>query len=128
MIFGIGTDILEIDRIRDSINGLDKLANRICTEFELTEYNTVNTDNKAVYLAKKWASKEAISKAFGTGIQGDTQFKNIEIRHTPTGQPTVIFYNKLKNFIDTLNARCYISISDTDNTVIAYSIIEYNQR
>lgn len=128
MILGIGTDILDIDRIRNSINKLDKLADRICTDFELSEYNQVNPDNKAVYIAKKWASKEAISKAFGTGIQGDTQFKSIEIRHTPSGQPIVIFYNKLREIVDTLNARCHISISDTDNLVNAYSIIEYNQR
>ena len=63
MIFGIGTDIIEINRIRNSVISLDKLANRICTDFEIIEYN--NTDNKVVYLAKKWASKEAISKACG---------------------------------------------------------------
>jgi holo-[acyl-carrier protein] synthase len=127
MILGIGTDILEIDRIKNSINKLDKLANRICTDFELTEYNQVNLDNKAVYLAKKWASKEAISKAWGTGIQGNTRFKSIEIRHNKVGRPEVVFYDNLCETANTLNAKCHLSISDTDNQVIAYSIIEYNQ-
>jgi holo-[acyl-carrier protein] synthase len=128
MILGVGTDILDIDRIRNSINKLDKLADRICTDFELTEYKQIISDNKAIYLAKKWASKEAISKAWGTGIQGDTQFKNIEIRHNQIGKPIVVFYNKLQESVNILNAKCHLSISDTDNTVIAYSIIEYNPR
>lgn len=124
MIFGIGTDIIEIDRIRNSVINLDKLANRICTEFEIIEYN--NTDNKEVYLAKKWASKEAISKAWGTGIQGITNFKSIEIKHNNLGKPYVCFFNKLGDNANALNANCHISISDTDNVIIAYSIIETN--
>lgn len=122
MIFGIGTDIIEINRIRNSVISLDKLANRICTDFEIIEYN--NTDNKAVYLAKKWASKEAISKAWGTGIQCNTKFKSIEIKHNDLGKPIVCFLNELNDNAVQLNAKCHISISDTDNTIIAYSIIE----
>jgi holo-[acyl-carrier protein] synthase len=124
MIFGIGTDIIEIDRIRNSVISLDKLANRICTDFEIIEYN--NTNNKAVYLAKKWASKEAISKAWGTGIQGITNFKSIEIKHNDLGKPYVCFFNKLGDNANELNACCHISISDTENVIIAYSIIETN--
>lgn len=128
MILGIGTDIVEIERFRNSKTNMDNFANRICTEFELSEYNAVKDDLKSVYIAKKWAAKESIAKAWGTGIQGDTQFKNIEIRHTHNGQPLVVFYNKLQDIVDTLNAKCHLSISDTDNQVIAYSIIEYNPK
>ena len=46
----------------------------------LSKYN--NTNNKSGYLAKKWSSKEAISKAWGTGIRGNTKFKNIEVRYS----------------------------------------------
>ena len=119
MIFGIGTDILEIDRIRDSINGLDKLANRICTEFELTEYNKVNPDNKAVYLAKKWASKEAISKALGTGIGNGTKWKDFEISHDILGKPIIIFINESFN-----QYYGHISISDERDIIVVYTLIE----
>jgi holo-[acyl-carrier protein] synthase len=122
MIFGIGTDIIDINRIKHLNISLDKLANRICTDSEIIEYN--NTNNKAGYLAKKWASKEAISKAWGTGIRSHTTFKNIEIKHNHLGKPFVCFYNKLNDTANELNVKCHISISDSDNTIIAYSIIE----
>lgn len=126
MILGIGTDIVDIDRFRNSKTNMDNLAKRICTDFELEEYFTKSDDLKALYIAKKWATKEAISKAWGTGIQGDTRFKSIEIRHTTNGKPIVCFYGKLRETLELMNARCHISISDTDNNVVAYSIIEYN--
>lgn len=126
MIFGIGTDIVEIERFRNSKTNMDNFANRICTEFELTEYHSVENDLKPVYIAKKWAAKEAIAKSWGTGIQGDTRFKSIEIRHNQIGKPVVCFYNKLRQTAETLNAKCHLSISDTDINVVAYSIIEYN--
>ncbi len=126
MILGIGTDIVDIDRFRNSKTNMDNFANRICTEFELTEYHSVVDDLKPVYIAKKWAAKEAVAKAWGTGIRGDTRFKSIEIRHTDIGKPIVCFYDKLKDSADIMNAQCHISLSDTDINVIAYVIIEYN--
>ena len=126
MIFGIGTDIVEVDRFRDSKTKMDSLAKRICTEYELAEYDNQTEIFKPTYVAKKWATKEAISKAWGTGIQGDTRFKSIEIRHTTNGKPIVCFYGKLRETLELMNARCHISISDTDNNVVAYSIMEYN--
>ena len=53
-------------------------------------------------------------------------FKNIEIKHNDLGKPYVCFYNKLNDTAIKLNAKCHISISDTNNTIIAYSIIEIN--
>jgi holo-[acyl-carrier protein] synthase len=126
MILGIGTDIVEIERFRNTTTLRDNLAKRICTDYEFTEYNKINDDLKAAYIAKKWAAKEAISKAWGTGIRGDTRFKSIEIRHNDLGKPIVCFYDKLRHSADIMNAKCHLSISDTAVNVVAYSIIEYN--
>ena len=125
MILGIGTDVTSIERIRNSRAELDKLAIRILTEYEFKEYQKHN-DSPEKFLAKRWAAKEAISKAWGTGISGDTRWKSIEVRHNQIGAPYICFYNKLKETQDTLNAKCHLSISDEGDTVIAYSIIEYS--
>jgi len=126
MILGIGTDIVDIERFRNSRTHMDNLAKRICTDFELEEYFANIDELKSLYLAKKWAAKEAVAKAFGTGIQGDTRFKSIEIRHNTNGKPVVCFNDKLRQTIESLRARCHISLSDTDTSVVAYSVIEYD--
>jgi holo-[acyl-carrier protein] synthase len=126
MILGIGTDVTSIERIRNSRVELDKLALRILTDYEFKEYQKQNNFPEK-FLAKRWAAKEAISKAWGTGIAGDTKFKSIEVRHDQQGAPYICFYDKLKETQDTLNAKCHLSISDEGDTVVAYSIIEYHR-
>ncbi len=124
MILGIGTDITNVDRFINSQQHMERMANRILTDHELKEFNNLK-ENHGRYLAKKWAAKEAVSKAFGTGIAGDTKFKSIEIRHDYNGKPVVIFWNKLKDNAETLRLRCHLSISDEADTVVAYTVIEY---
>lgn len=124
MILGIGTDIASIDRFINSQQHMERMANRILTDYELKEFNNLK-ENHGRYLAKKWAAKEAVSKAFGTGIAGDTKFKSIEIRHKNNGQPFVVFWDKLKDSAEVLKLRCHLSISDEQDTVVAYTVIEY---
>ena len=124
MILGIGTDIVSVERFRNSKVNMDQFAEKILTDYELTEYKKLSYDHER-HLAKRWAVKEAISKAFGTGISGNTKFKSIELRHNANGQPIICFLDKLKDSVEVLSAKCHISISDEGDTVIAYSVIEY---
>jgi holo-[acyl-carrier protein] synthase len=125
MILGIGTDIVKIERFTNSRSHMDQLANKLLTDFELAEYQTI-TNQKDNFLAKRWAAKEAISKSFGTGISADTRWKSIEIRHNKqTGAPFVCFYGELKNTVETLQARCHLSLSDDADVVVAYAVIDY---
>ena len=119
MIQGIGTDIADIRRFTPAKL---QLAERICTESELSEYQ--QSEHKHNYLAKKWASKEAISKALGTGITGITTWKNMEIQHDNLGKPVVVFYNELKTLTDNQKLRCHISISDNGDYVVAYTVLD----
>lgn len=127
MIFGIGTDIVEVDRFRDSKTKMDSLAKRICTEYELAEYDNQTEIRKPTYVAKKWATKEAIAKAFGTGIRGVVKFKSMEIRHQENGKPYVCFYSDLGDMVKNMNLKCHLSISDTDSHVVAYALAEYSE-
>ena len=117
MIIGHGIDIVELTRFNLMTDPrLRSLANRICTDFELSEFEKHNF--KYQYIAKIWASKEAISKAFGTGIRDDVTWKNIQIQTTKLVAPSVQFKDQLAGPI------CHLSISHENDYLIASAILE----
>ena len=117
MIIGHGIDIVELGRFRlMNHQRLSKIADRICTDSELEEFN--KTKIKYQYLAKIWAGKEAISKAFGTGIRGDVTWKNIRIAPDDYGRPGVFFKEKISGPI------CHLSFSHDSGFLIASAILE----
>ena len=124
-ILGIGVDIVENKRIQKSIkNPLFK--KRIYSSKELKQSNTVN--NKVAYFSKRFAAKEAFSKALGTGFRMNLNFKDIEILNDKMGKPYYVKNRKItkiiqKNFkIKKFN--CFLSISDEKNYSTAFAIIQ----
>lgn len=88
MIKGLGTDIIEIDRIKKA-NRNDRLANRILSEIEFNNYNNIKSSRRQLeFLAGRFAGKEAYAKAIGTGI-GKLNFKHIEILNEDNGKPYI---------------------------------------
>ena len=80
MIYGIGTDIVEVERIEVSLDQFgDSFAKRILASSEWADYEASKL--KARFLAKRFAAKEAFAKAIGTGIRGDVSFQNIAVTH-----------------------------------------------
>jgi holo-[acyl-carrier protein] synthase len=138
-VLGIGVDVLNIKRI-EQISDIDKFANKILHHSEITDtyVNLQNHQLKVRYLAKRFCIKEAISKAFGTGISSFLSFKDIIISHTHRGKPdakldnnfiTSNKYNeiiKLNDFDDNKihNIIIHISISDDGDICIGYCTIE----
>lgn len=114
MIFGIGIDIIEINRIKNKESDL-KFIERILTKKEIIILsNYRNTDRRLQFIAGRFAAKEAISKAFGTGI-GDLSFKDIEIINDDKGKPIV---TKPINYI------IHLSISHSESYAVANAVIE----
>lgn len=117
MIFGVGIDLVEIERIKKTIETHHKFADRLLTEREMLSYNRIKTGQRqAEFLAGRWAAKEAFSKAFGTGIGSQLHFHDIEIMQTETGQPYVAT-TKFKGQI-------YISITHTAAFAAAQVVLE----
>ena len=122
-ILGLGIDIIDIRRIKKNINN-KKFINRI---FTTTEINNNKNKNKEAYYAKRYAAKEAFSKALGTGFRDQLNFKNIEIKNDKLGKPYIsknIILNKLikKNF-KTKKYNIFLSISDEKKYALANVII-----
>jgi holo-[acyl-carrier protein] synthase len=124
MIYGIGTDIVEVKRIREVLNRYGiSLAKKILTSQELLTYK--RTEGKENFLAKRFAAKEAFAKALGTGMRFPVNFKSIEIVHDSLGKPKIKTISKLTLLVKSYNIRhCHLSISDEKNLAAAFVILE----
>jgi len=124
MIIGIGTDIVEIKRITKLLDKRQQaFVKRILSAKEMAEYDAQMHPEK--YLAKRWAAKEAVSKALGTGFTQEVAFTDITIAHLESGQPVVELQGKTAEISQQKNiARWAISISDEKQHAIAFVIAE----
>ena len=124
MIFGIGTDLVEIKRI-ESINSIDKFANKILSKNELSIFNSLKEEKKITFLSKQFAGKEAISKAIGTGITKQTRFKDIEILRDENGKPILNAIDGFKKYMNDLGiTKTHVSLPDERNYAIAFAVLE----
>ncbi len=122
MIFGIGTDIVEIERIKNIAEKYgDKFLNRVFTKTE-QEYSESFNDKKYVHYAARFAAKESFSKAIGTGLTQGFKFTDIGIKNEESGKPVVELEGDLK--LNYGHLKSHISLSHTDNNAVAYIILE----
>jgi len=124
-ILGIGVDIIENKRIKNSIKN-SKFKNRIYSTKELKQSSL--SKNKVGYFSKRFAAKEAFAKALGIGFRNNLNFKDIEVINDKKGKP---YYNKTKKIIKFVqknfkvkNFNCFLSISDEKDYSTAFTIIE----
>lgn len=124
MIFGIGTDIVEVARIEASIAQFgDEFAKRILADSEFSIY--LATHIKARFLAKRFAAKEAFSKALGTGLRHPATFQNIAVSHDELGKPMLVLASELQDFLQSKHiTQMHISISDERNLAAAFVVLE----
>ncbi|WP_339387319.1 holo-ACP synthase [Vibrio caribbeanicus] len=123
-IVGLGTDISEIERFEkaSSRNG-DAFAQRILTQNEFFKYQALK--QKARFLAKRFAAKEAAAKALGTGIACGVSFHDFEITNNELGKPELHLSNQAAVIANTINVRSvHLSISDERHYAVATVILE----
>lgn len=123
MIRGIGTDILQLSRIEEALQRTPKLADRILTEDELRQYSE-QTDQPR-FLAKRFAAKEAVVKALGTGIGRGVGWQHIEICKNQAGKPSVSLTGGAAEMADTLSIdQIHISYTDEREYIVAFAVAE----
>ena len=128
-IFGIGTDIVNIKRLEKSIRKNTKsFKNKIFSKDEILYCD--KKSNPYPFYAKRFAAKEALSKALGTGIRKGINFKDIEILKDRYGKPSIKLKGSTKNYlkrkIRTKNYSIYLSLSDDLPWAQATVIISFN--
>jgi len=122
-IFGAGIDLIEISRINKSIKNKN-FIDRIYSKSEIQKVRSLK--NKSSFFAKRFAAKEAFSKAIGTGISEGISFKEISVVNNIKGKPTIKLSGKTKNIVlkKIKKAKVYLSLSDEKKYAIAMVIIE----
>ena len=124
MILGVGIDIIEVARIASSYEKFgEKFVQRILHADEIAYCRSHK--NPAPFIAVRFAAKEAISKAFGTGIGAALGWRDMEIRRQPSGEPFVVLHGKGKKLFKSRRARrLLVSLSHTANYEAATAVLE----
>jgi holo-[acyl-carrier protein] synthase len=128
MIFGIGTDILQIPRIEAALarNG-DRFAEKILGPEELEKYRRRKAKVEARgirFLATRFAAKEAFSKAIGLGMRMPMTWRALQVLNAPSGKPVAVASGLLKEYMEQNNLVAQVSITDEVEYAVAFVIVE----
>lgn len=121
MIIGIGTDIIEIERIENAVKRTNGFLNKLFTENEMKIFESRGFRSEVI--AGNFAAKEAVSKAVGTGFR-DFGVKDIEILRDKLGKPLVNLSDKVYDVLGLSDVNIHISISHNRTNAIAYAVME----
>ena len=124
MIFGIGVDLCEIARIQTIYEKYgDKFAHKMLTSSEFEQF--VKRKHSHSYLASRFAAKEAVVKAFGTGFTQGISLQHIQITNNPAGQPKLEYTDAAAQFVAQQGiVKSFISITDERTHVAAFVVLE----
>ena len=128
MIYGIGTDICDIRRIRASLarHG-ERFAQRILSDGELatwTERSARWPDRGVSYLATRFSAKEAFSKAIGLGMRLPMTWRNCEITKVSSGKPEIVLHGALKDWFDARQLSAHVSVTDETDYAASFCVVE----
>ncbi|HQU79966.1 MAG TPA: holo-ACP synthase [Azonexus sp.] len=123
MIHGIGTDIVAVKRLQGmwERHG-DKALEKLLAPQEMADF--ASAADKGRFLAKRFAAKEAFSKALGTGIRPPAVLPAIAVAHDELGKPILAFCGQLAEMIENQGLKAHLSLSDEADYAIAHVILE----
>ena len=123
-VIGIGVDLVECARIQHSLDRFgDRFLHRVFTDGEI-DYS-MSMKFPARHLAARFAAKEAVSKAFGTGIGKAMGWRDLDVRKKPSGEPYLVFAGEAEQLAQTRGVTsALITLSHTDNHAMAMIVLE----
>jgi holo-[acyl-carrier protein] synthase len=126
MIFGIGTDLCDVGRIERALERFgERFAGRILVASEMERFRRQR--KPAGYLAKRFAAKEAFSKALGTGIRFPVNWHNVWVENERSGKPSLKFSRALAGLLKRRGiGNVYLSLTDEPGMACAFVVIEGN--
>ncbi|MFZ6844773.1 holo-ACP synthase [Undibacterium sp. RuTC16W] len=130
MIYGIGTDILQISRVEAALQRHgDRFAEKILGPDELKKYHSrkAKVEVRGLrFLATRFAAKEAFSKAIGLGMRMPMTWRSAQIINAPGGQPILVTHGALADWMREQNLTVRVSITDEADYAVAFVIVEKN--
>jgi holo-[acyl-carrier protein] synthase len=129
MIYGIGTDICDVRRIRDSLarHG-ERFAKKILSdlEFKTWQVRSQRWPERGVrYLATRFSAKEAFSKAIGLGLRMPMTWRRCEVATLPSGQPTIVLHGELKTWFEAKGLSVHVSLTDETDYAASFCVVEF---
>lgn len=133
MIYGVGTDICDIRRIRASLDRHgDRFAHKILCDGELTIWRSRSArwpERGVRYLATRFSAKEAFSKAIGLGMRMPMTWRLCEIaklpdEHPNAGKPCVVLHGELKRWFEARRLRAHVSVTDESEYAASFCVVE----
>jgi holo-[acyl-carrier protein] synthase len=124
MIYGVGNDVVEIGRIEKALERFgERFARRILCEPELKRFS--GHRKPAAYLAKRFAAKEAFTKALGTGIRAPANWHGVWVKNLPSGKPILEYSPALRSLLEKRGVTTsHLSLSDEKSVAFATVILE----
>jgi len=128
MIYGIGTDICDVRRVRASVarHG-ERFAEKILSDAELLTWRERSQrwpERGLRYLATRFSAKEAFSKAIGLGMRMPMTWRLCEIGKLPSGQPTIVLHGQLKDWFEAKGLSALISLTDETDYAASFCVVE----
>ena len=128
MIYGIGTDICDIRRIRASLHKHgERFAQKVLSDNEMQSYRARSQrwpERGVRYVATRFSAKEAFSKAIGLGMRMPMTWRLCEVAKLPSGQPTLVLHGVLKEWFEAKGLSAHVSVSDESDYATSYVVVE----
>ena len=128
MIYGLGTDICDVRRIRVSLERHgERFARRILSDAELATWRMLSArwpERGMRYLATRFSAKEAFSKAVGLGMRMPMTWRQCEIGKLASGQPVIVLHGALKEWFDARGLSAHVSVTDETDYAASFVVVE----
>ncbi len=128
MIYGIGTDVCDIRRIRASLERHgERFAQKILSEGEMATWRVRGArwpDRGVSYLATRFSAKEAFSKAIGLGMRMPMTWRHCEISKAPSGKPHIVLHGALKEWFEAQHLTAHITVTDETDYAASFCVVE----
>jgi len=131
MIYGLGTDICDVRRIRDSLERHgERFARKILSEAELSTWRARSArwpERGVRYVATRFSAKEAFSKAIGMGMRMPMTWRLCEVGKLASGQPVIVLHGALKEWFESRGLSAHVSVTDETDYAASFVVVEKNK-
>jgi holo-[acyl-carrier protein] synthase len=128
LIYGIGTDICDVRRIRASVERHgERFAAKVLSDAELTTWKARSArwpERGLRYLATRFSAKEAFSKAIGLGMRMPMSWKLCEIANERSGKPIIVLHGELKTWFEAQGLQAHITVTDETDYAASFCVVE----
>ena len=132
MIYGIGTDICDVRRIKASLDKHgDRFALKILSEAEFNTWKARSArwpERGIRYLATRFSAKEAFSKAVGLGMRMPMTWRLCEVAKLPSGAPTIVLHGVLKEWFEAKSLSAHVSVTDETDYAASFCVVEFGEK